>query len=351
HPLLPIDTVQVKDLIALHNDLFDLSGERSTQPIIGVPGAKSAVSELITHEFPKPDAQHDPLSSPASWAPSYVSAKVKKEREAKGWKPTLAEGLAISLDGIHQQFVNMGRTAKLLIDIKELEPETQRLIARIFMPGTTKTSGLSPEEVVKLQTSLAREQPVPIRLALGEGEAKTTLYFKNNPVGNEGESILNTLMSLNTLANGNVSRQYRGPDNKIVKMPEFALLSAAGAADAAVRTMDRVREELERQLTEMKKTDPRLRDIDPSTVIARQFDINRDALKAIIEKQAGFLQVAGVIAPITMNNLHPRKTLKQLLSLIGKKLEATPHFRKRRPGPPRHRRHRIRHPHPPCTNQ
>ncbi|NBO17952.1 MAG: hypothetical protein EBV03_01770 [Proteobacteria bacterium] len=324
-----LETVPLLDLIGLQSHLIHLCGSNVPPWVNSEVG--SSRNSMAAQEMPPRNDHQDPLSSPITWAASFISADVRAARIEKGWSGHVTQGLSVSADALHQQFINMGRKAKGLIDMSAIPAATRAAIGRIFVPGKPGSARLEPEEMAKLREAMSEENcpTLPLKLQLGDtSDTAITLHFKNSPVGHirqteekgkgnapqaKPASLFYTLIGLHTLSNGNASRWLRTPDGA-KPMPEQEMINATGAAEQAVVTLDRVRQELERQLTEMKKHDIRLKDVEPKKVIAEHFDINREALKKIWQKEAGFLQVAVEIAKLTNRE---QKTILEMLSLIG----------------------------------
>lgn len=293
-----LSEVSLLQLSLLQRQLIGASGGTIPPVVYDDKGrAHNGFNSMALQEHPPEQPWLKAISSPISWAPSFITADVRKQRLDKGWSAGVTSGLAITTDALHQQLVNMGRKAKGLIDWKAMPDSIRTVVERISIPGSAQRPPvLSPETLHELTTAMDNLTEVPIKLQLGESkESEQTFLFKNAPTGLGKQSLLHTLVGLHTLSNGNVSRFNTTKEATSVAQPDRILLESTGAAEQAVQTLETVRTNLLEQLKEMQRTDVRLKGIDLEKMLQRQFDINREAFRKNLEEQADFLQVAGLM--------------------------------------------------------
>ncbi|NBO17953.1 MAG: hypothetical protein EBV03_01775 [Proteobacteria bacterium] len=300
----PLDTISLAELTKLQRSLINLCGG-TIGPTVRDPETGfvyNGFTSMAYAEFPPERMPYDALSSSIIWAPSFVPADVRAKRLEKNWAPSVVSGLAIVTDELHQQFINMGRRAKALIDMEKISPEIRSAVGRIFVPGKAGSKGLNESEMEQLSAALKDPKAVvPLKIRLGDDKSDiVTLPFANTEISERKTPLLYMLIGLHALAGGNVSR-FREETGKTVPMPEHAFTKGTGAAEDAVVSLKAVQNELIRQLGEMKKHDKRLSNIDPETVINRQFDLDRAAFGKVLSQQKDFLQLAVPIARLTQH--------------------------------------------------
>ncbi len=312
-----LDTISLRELSMLMSDLLRLSGG-GRPPLVRDQNGEGTMGfdSMGMQEFLPPDKQLDPLSSHIMWSGSFMPAQARVLRVEKGWANSITTGLAVTTDTLHQQLINFGRNSKALIDMKELDEDMRASISSIAVPFSTRSEGLTSDGVADLLAAMQYRKHIPIKLKLHEGVDRQTIQFENtHGIGPKGKSLLSVLIGLNTLSNGNVSRNTV-VDHKAVFTPEKELL-VVGAAQDAVNTLQQVKTELVRQLTKLKASgDKRFEGVDVDEVVSANFDLNRKALARVIKKEAGFLKVASVIADLVHPAVEPVKTIDTVLGLI-----------------------------------